>query len=133
MAQRLREGILDTHPFAFVSHHLKYKGEMMPLRTQRESHKMAVEKIGLIVSKNKGTTEHGHRHAYGQRLKNAGLDDRIKQMAMHHKSIKSQKIYTEPTVADITESLNNAILSLENGFKLPMKTEISDWFHEGNN
>ena len=43
----------------------------MPLRTQRESHEKAVEKIGLTVGKHYGTTPHGHRHAYGRRLKNA--------------------------------------------------------------
>ena len=130
LAQRLRENIADTHPFAFVNHHHKYKGEMMPLRTQRESHRNAVEKIGLVVSKNNGTTEHGHRHAYGQRLKNAGVDDRIKQVAMHHKSIESQKVYTEPTIVDITNSLNKATDSLEKDLKLPTKTEVKAWFNE---
>jgi site-specific recombinase XerD len=132
MAKRLRDGIKDTHPFAFVSHSPQYKGEMMPLRTQRESHEKAVEKIGLVVGKEYGTTAHGHRHAYGQRLKNAGIDDRIKQVAMHHKSIESQKVYTEPTVADVTTSLNNATVTLENGFVLPMQTEVDAWFDEEN-
>ncbi|MDO5294942.1 MAG: gamma-mobile-trio recombinase GmtY [bacterium] len=50
MAKRLRDGIQDTHPFAFVAHSPKVLGEMMPLRTQRESHEKAVEKIGLIVN-----------------------------------------------------------------------------------
>jgi hypothetical protein len=132
MAQRLRDRIQDTHPFAFVNHHHKYKGEMMPLRTQRESHKKAVEKIDLVVSKSNGTTEHGHRHAYGQRLKDAGIEDRIKQVAMHHKSIESQKVYTEPTISDVTTSLNSATDSLEKGLKLPVKTEIEAWFNEEN-
>jgi len=130
MAQRLREGISDAHPFAFVNHHHKYTGEMMPLRTQRESHKTAVEKIGLVVSKKNGTSEHGHRHAYGQRLKNAGIEERIRQVAMHHKSIESQKVYTKPTPLDVTTSLNNATDSLEKGLKLPVKTEIDAWFNE---
>ena len=130
LAQRLREGIPDAHPFAFVNHHHKYKGEMMPLRTQRESHKKAIEKIGLVVRKSNGTTEHGHRHAYGQRLKDAGIEDRIKQVAMHHKSIESQKVYTEPTITDVTASLNNATDSLEKGLELPVKTEIDAWFNE---
>lgn len=130
MAKRLRDGIKDTHPFAFVSHSTKTLGEMMPLRSQRESHEKAVEKIDLIVGKKYGTTPHGHRHAYGQRLKNANIDDRIKQVAMHHKSIESQKVYTEPTVADVTASLNNATASLDNGYVLPMQTEIDAWMNE---
>lgn len=130
MAQRIRENIPDTHPFAFVNHHYKYKGEMMPLRTQRESHKKAVEKIGLVVSKNNGTTEHGHRHAYGQRLKDADIELRIRQVAMHHKSIESQNVYTEPTISDITSSLNRATVSLEKGLALPVLSEIDLWFNE---
>lgn len=130
MAKRLRDGIKDTHPFAFVSHSPKTRGEMMPLRTQRESHEKAIEKIGLTVGKHFGTTPHGHRHAYGQRLKNANIDDRIKQVAMHHKSIESQKVYTEPTVADVTTSLNNATTSLDSGFVLPLQTEIDTWMNE---
>lgn len=130
LSKRLRDGIKDTHPFAFVSHSPKTLGEMMPLRTQRESHEKAVEKIGLTVGKMFGTTPHGHRHAYGQRLKNAHIDDRIKQVAMHHKSIESQKVYTGPSVADVTASLNKATNSLDDGFVLPMQTEIDTWMNE---
>lgn len=130
LAKRLRDGIKDTHPFAFVSHSPKTLGEMMPLRTQRESHEKAVEKIDLIVGKKYGTTPHGHRHAYGQRLKNANIDALIKQVAMHHKSIESHKVYTEPTVADVTASLNNATVSLDNGCVIPMQNEIDEWMNE---
>ena len=84
----------------------------------------------MIVGKNYGTTPHGHRHAYGQRLKNANIEDRIKQVAMHHKSIESQKVYTEPTVADVTASLNKATESLDNNYILPMQTEIDAWMNE---
>lgn len=130
MAKRLRDGIKDTHPFAFVSHSHKTLGEMMPLRTQRESYEKAIEKIGLTTAKKLGTTPHGHRHAYGQRLKNANIDDRIKQVAMHHKSIESQKVYTEPTISDVTASLTKATDSLNNNLMLPMKAEIDAWINE---
>lgn len=130
LAKRLRDGIKETHPFAFVSHSPKTLGEMMPLRTQRESHEKAVEKIGLTVGKKDGTTPHGHRHAYGQRLKNAEISRLIIQISMHHKSEKSQDVYTEPTVADVTAALNNATASLDNGCVLPMKTESDAWMNE---
>ena len=134
LAKRIKDGIKDTHPFAFVSHSPKTLGEMMPLRTQRESQEKAVEKIGLIVGKNYGTTPHGHRHAFGQRLKNA-LEKTEKyrqviQISMHHKSDKSQEVYTEPTVTVVTAALNNATVSLDNGLVLPMQTEMDEWMNE---
>lgn len=55
------------------------------------------ESIGLEISKFNGTTNHGHRHSYGQRMKNAGIDKKVRQVAMHHKSEESQNVYTEPT------------------------------------
>ena len=141
LAKRLRDGIKDTHPFAFVSHSPKTLGEMMPLRTQRESHEKAVEKIDLTVEKNYGTTPHGHRHAYGQRLKNAlnnvekeekekEKDRHIIQISMHHKSDKSQNVYTEPKIETVTTILNNATASLDNGLVLPMQTEMDEWMNE---
>ena len=102
----------------------------MPLRTQRESHEKAVEKIGLTVGKEDGTTPHGHRHAYGQRLKNAKVSSHIIQRSMHHKSEKSQGVYKEPTVAEVTATLNNATASLDNGLVLPIQTEIDEWMNE---
>lgn len=130
MAKRLRDGIKDTHPFAFVSHSPKTLGEMMPLRTQRESHEKAVEKIDLLFGKKYGTTPHGHRHAYGQKLKKANISNRNIQITMHHKSMMSQEVYTEPTVAEVTASLNNATASLDNGCVLPMQSEIDAWMNE---
>lgn len=102
----------------------------MPLRTQRESHEKAVEKIDLLFGKKYGTTPHGHRHAYGQRLKKANISNRNIQITMHHKSMMSQEVYTEPTVAEVTASLNNATASLDNGCVLPMQSEIDAWMNE---
>ena len=130
MAKRLRDGIQDTHPFAFVAHSHKELGEMMPLRTQRESYDRAVEKISLTIGKEFGTTPHGHRHAYGQRLEKAHIAPHIIKVAMHHKSIESQKVYTDPTVAAVTASLNKTITSLDNGLVLPIQTEIDAWMNE---
>ena len=83
-------------------------------------------------AKTGASRQHGHRHAYGQRLKAAIPDERIKQVAMHHKSIESQKIYTEPTIADVTASLNRAATALADGIIMPMQTEIDAWLSEEN-
>lgn len=130
LAKRLRDITASNHPYAFISHSNKNKGAMLSLSSQTESHHKAVEKIGLTVGKEFGTTPHGHRHAYGQRLENAHIDPHIIQVAMHHKSIESQKVYTDPTVAVVTTSLNKATTSLDNGLVLPMQTEIDAWMNE---
>lgn len=130
LKQRIRNGIKDTHPFAFVSFDPRYLGEMMSVRTQTESHNKACEIIGLEVSKYNGTTNHGHRHSYGQRMKNAGIDKKVRQAAMHHKSEESQIVYTEPTVAEVTSALASATASLNQGKTLPMKSEIGSWYEE---
>jgi integrase len=130
LQQRIRYGIKDTHPFAFVSFDPRYLGEMMPIRTQTEAHNKACETIGLEVSKFNGTSNHGHRHSYGQRMKNAGIDKKVRQVAMHHKSEESQNVYTEPTVTEVTSALSQATSSLERGIALPMKTEIDSWYEE---
>lgn len=130
MQQRILEGINDTHPFAFAVHDLRYLGDMMPLRTQTESYSAAVERIGLTVAKENGTTPHGHRHAYGQRLRRAHIEPKIIQVAMHHKSEESQKVYTEPTPLEITNSLNKAMSSMDSGLLLPMDTNIDAWINE---
>ena len=57
LQQRIRYGVKDTHPFAFVSFDPRYLGEMMPERTQTEAHNKACESIGLEVSKFNGIQE----------------------------------------------------------------------------
>ena len=127
LQQRIRYGIKDTHPFAFVSFDPRYLGEMMPVRTQTEAHNKACETIGLEVSKFNGTSNHGHRHSYGQRMKNAGIDKKVRQVAMHHKSEESQNVYTEPTITDVTDALNMATNCMNQGIALPLKSEIDLW------
>ena len=113
MAQRIRENIPDTHPYLFVSFKGNYKGEMYSMQSFRESHAKAVEKIGLTVGKLHGTTEHGHRHAYGQRGSRAKLDREIMQAGLHHKSEESQNVYTEPTIDKVTKELTIASEALD--------------------
>ena len=47
---------------------------MYCLSQYNKAHAAACERIGLTVGKALGTTPHGHRHAYGRRLKNADID-----------------------------------------------------------
>ena len=124
MKQRRREGIPETNPYAFVSHSRQYKGDMLSMESHRKSHTKAVEKIGLKVAKDLGTTQQGHRHAYGQRLRNAGFNELIIRKCMHHNSIESQEVYTQPSIDTITNALNSANTALNSGLKLPQNTTI---------
>lgn len=130
MAQRIRENIPNTHPFLFVSFKDKYKGDMYSMQSFKESHAKAVEKIGLTVGKMYGTTEHGHRHAYGQRGRKANLDRLIMKAGLHHRSDESQDVYTEPTIAMVTKELAVASEALDNGMQLPMKVDTEAWFNQ---
>lgn len=130
MAQRIHKKISDTHPYLFVSFDDKNKGEMYTIESFRQSHAKAVQKIGLTVGKMLGTTLHGHRHAYGQRISNAKLDRQVIQAGMHHKSAESQDVYTEPTIDRITRELAIASEALNNGKQLPMNVDIDAWFDQ---
>ncbi len=130
MAQRIRNKIPDTHPFLFVSFDNKNKGNMYTISSYRQSHARAVQKIGLTVGKMLGTTEHGHRHAYGQRVSNAKIDRQVIQAGMHHKSDESQDVYTEPTIDRVTKALANASEALNNGEQLPMNVDLDAWFNQ---
>jgi integrase len=78
------------------------------LAQYNKAHMAACERIGLPVAKTLGTTPHGHRHAYGRRLKNAGVDMSLIRRFMHHASPVSQEIYTQATAKE-------AMMALEAG------------------
>lgn len=87
----------NFHPFAFTND----CGAPDTLKNFQRRHRRAVERIGLECKKEFGTTEHGHRHAYGYRARKLGLSQVELQKAMHHKSPNSCLIYIKPTSDDI--------------------------------
>lgn len=112
-----------NHPFAFVNFGGPNVGEPYARESfsksvkdgyEKGAHAAAVKKIGLIPSKNEGTTAHGHRHRYGRWLNSARLGDspveqaKIIQMALHQRSIESQSVYGNPTVAEVTKAMDSA-------------------------
>lgn len=92
------------HPFAFTND----RGEPDTLKNFQRRHKRAVERIGLECKKEFGTTEHGHRHAYGYRARKLGLSQVELQKAMHHKSPNSCLIYIKPTSEDIRTEMRES-------------------------
>lgn len=99
--QRVESKASDFHPFAFTNQ----QGKPETLKNFQRLHKNAVERIGLECKKEKGTTEHGHRHAYGYRLRKHGLDQIEIQKAMHHKNPNSCLVYIKPTNEDVRNKM----------------------------
>lgn len=112
--RQLRE-VPRAHPFAFVVLHGKDVGKPLSIDAYLASHQRAVRRIGLEPAKLNGTTVHGHRHAYGQRLVDADVDVLVRRNALHHTSLESQLPYTEPTAAKVSAVLEAAMSRLEQG------------------
>lgn len=93
------------HPFAFVNLKRNPIGGIYCVGQYNKAHAAAVERIGLQVGKNFGTTPHGHRHAYGRRLTKAGIDKALIRRFLHHASLESQEVYTQPTLNEVMSEL----------------------------
>ncbi|PWK51776.1 tyrosine-type recombinase/integrase [Pleionea mediterranea] len=92
------------HPYALTSR----EGTPYTIKSYSESRKRAVKRIGLEYSKEACTTSHADRHRYGQNLAESGVPSIIIKTAMHHASIESQQIYTQPTEKKVRRQLKNA-------------------------
>jgi hypothetical protein len=98
------------HPFLFTNRN----GDPLSMDSYKTAHKNAVLKLGMSPYLRDGGSRHSHRHSYGQRLAalkdlGIGVDEMLIKGALHHKSLKSQKVYTEPHIDRIQEQLNKAI------------------------
>ncbi|AZD55819.1 Mobile element protein [Pseudomonas chlororaphis subsp. aurantiaca] len=96
------------HPFAFINLRRDPVGAMYTLTQYNKAHATACERIGLTVGKALGTTPHGHRHAYGRRLHNAGIDKALIRRFMHHASLESQEVYTQANTREVLAALETA-------------------------
>jgi integrase len=108
MAQRDR--LNPDHPLAFVT----LAGKPYSIDAFEDAHAKAVQRIGLLPAKALGTTPHGHRHAYGQRLAGLKLDPVFLKTALHHKSLESQIVYTEPDRVKLNRAIDTALARAEN-------------------
>lgn len=99
--QRVEPPQNNPHPFAFTNS----KGNPETLKNFQNTYKKAVERIGLECGLTYGTSEHCHRHAYGFRLREAGLTQVEIQKAMHHKSPLSCLVYIKPTLEEVRDVL----------------------------
>lgn len=107
MAQR--DQFNPDHPYAFVTR----AGKPYSIDAFEDAHAKAVKRIGLVPAKSLGTTPHAHRHAYGQRLSDLGLDAIYLKTALHHKSLESQTVYTEPDRVKLKRAIDAALANAE--------------------
>lgn len=99
-----------NHPYAFMNVVREPMGALYKLGKFQVSHAAAVRRIGLVPAKHLGTSDHGHRHAYGQRLRKAGVEKEMIRRFMHHTDLNSQDVYTE---AGREECLHHIQLAVE--------------------
>jgi integrase len=92
---------------------------MYTLTQYNKAHAAACERIGLTVSKALGTTPHGHRHAYGRRLRSAGVDKPFIRRFMHHASLESQEVYTQANTRETVAELEAAAQRLRDKYAGP--------------
>jgi len=105
-----------NHPFAFINLGREPIGAMYTLTQYNKTHAAACERIGLTVGKAHGTTPHGHRHAYGRRLHNAGVGKPLIRRFMHHASEESQEVYTQATTSEVRAGLRAAVQQLRDKY-----------------
>lgn len=118
LKQRVKPKAGEEHPYAFTNK----DGQPYSHRMFRKAHKLGIERIGLVYEKIEGTTPHGHRHAYGQRLSRGGALPLVIKNAMHHASITSSEVYTRPTTTQMRQSL----IDLESRLRLLHTDETLD-------
>ena len=101
------------HPYAFVSYERDSLGLPYTLNAFNKNYSAAMARIGLSTSKLEGRSPHGHRHAFGRRLTRAGVDPVMRKKALHHSSLESQAVYTTPSIAEVSQSLDQASKRLD--------------------
>ena len=108
--QRVNPPEEDMHPFAFTN----AQGAPYSMSAFRERHEIALHKVGMTMSKELGSSPHGLRHSYGQRVTTMPLGDGISetehrimiQRMLAHVSPDSQEHYKRFTDEQITEMLD---------------------------
>lgn len=103
------------HPYAFTNS----KGRPETIKNFQRLHTAAVQRIGLRCRKYDGTTEHGHRHAYGYRLSEAGFDQIEIQRSMHHAHPDSCLVYLQMTDDELRERMRAKLESNQNSATSP--------------
>lgn len=115
---KIRPHGLD-HPFLFVSHNKRYYGQPWSVDSYLSSYMSACKGINLTGSLIDGSNPHALRHMYASLLDETLPGDskhrrKIIQQCLHHKSDKSQDVYTEKSLSAIQTNMNNAHAKISN-------------------
>lgn len=111
---RYRAAVDAFHPYAFISFESRNFGNPYTTNAFNQNYSAGLRRIGLQPNKAEGLSPHGHRHNYGRRLTDAGIDPLIRKKCLHHKSLASQTIYTLPSARRVSEMLSAASEQLNN-------------------
>lgn len=117
-------GVPRAHPFAWLTLDGPVPGAMYRMTHYHRAHERAVRRLDLVPAKNLGTTAHGHRHAYGRRLRAAGVDPLVRMRAMHHRSMESQQVYTEPLLGEVLSTFEEAEARMRGGKGTPVPAPL---------
>jgi integrase len=122
-----RASVECHHPYAFISFDSRYLGNPYTFNAFNQSYAAGLRRIGLEPNKTVGLDPHGHRHNYGRRLTDAGVDPLIRKKCLHHKSIESQVVYTMPSSTKVSQALSQASQQLQLGSDAAKTAASFDW------
>ncbi|MEZ8192605.1 gamma-mobile-trio recombinase GmtY [Vibrio sp. 1F279] len=112
--QKYRASVDCHHPYAFISFHHSALSNPYTKSAFYDNYANGLKRIGLESNKTEGLDPHGHRHNYGRRLDDSGLNPLVIRRCMHHKSLDSQLPYTGKSQKKISDELTQATLQLAN-------------------
>lgn len=96
---------VTDHPYMCISP----TGTPMTRKGYEKVYAAACRRIGLVPRKSLGTSPHGHRHSYVYALKQAGLSEKVVQLATHHRSATSQDVYDNLSIQDALNAIRATI------------------------
>ncbi|MDO2952873.1 MULTISPECIES: gamma-mobile-trio recombinase GmtY [Aeromonas] len=122
-----RASVECHHPYAFINFDSRYLGNPYTYNSFNQNYAAGLRRIGLEPDKSVGLDPHGHRHNYGRRLTDAGVDPLIRKKCLHHASLESQVPYTMPSSAKVSEALSQATQQLQLQSDKPTNQASFDW------
>ena len=104
-----RAVVPDVCPYYFVSLHGSSLGQPWTVKAFQKAWRTAVERVtGTRQAMSAGTNPHAGRHRYGQRAADMGIDPRVRQIMMHHRSLHSQFVYQVPSPEQVDRAIGDA-------------------------